>query len=85
MLLQYIQAAMSKAKYEILPDDGTYYGRIPGFKGVWANAETLEGCRLELQSVLEDWILMAVRFNDRLPTINGLRVRLPRRSHKAAG
>ncbi|MHC4441960.1 MAG: type II toxin-antitoxin system HicB family antitoxin [Planctomycetota bacterium] len=85
MLLQYIQAAMSKARYEILPDDGTYYGRIPGFKGVWANAQTLEECRQDLQSVLEDWILMAVRFNDRLPTINGLRVKLPRRSHKAAG
>ena len=85
MLLQYIQAAMSKARYEILPDDGTYYGRIPGFKGVWANAQTLEDCRQDLQSVLEDWILMAVRFNDRLPAINGLRVKLPRRSHKAAG
>jgi len=48
MLIQYIQAAMAKAKYEILSDDGTYYGRIPGFKGVWANADTLEVCRQEL-------------------------------------
>lgn len=85
MLLKYIQAAMSKAMYEILPDNGTYYGHIPGVKGVWANAETLEECREELQSVLEDWILMAVRFNDRLPVINGIRVKIPRRPHKAAG
>ena len=85
MLLEYIQAAMAKAKYEILPDDGTYYGRIPGFKGVWANASTLEACRQELESVLEDWILVAVRFNDRLPTVNGLRIKLPHAPRKAAG
>ena len=85
MLLEYIQAAMAKAKYEILEDDGTYYSRIPGFKGVWANADTLEGCREELQSVLEDWILMAIRFGDRLPVVNGLRLRLPRVPRKAAG
>ena len=85
MLIEYIQTAMAKARYEILPDDGTYYGRIPGFKGVWANAATLEACREELQSVLEDWILLAIRFRDRLPTVNGVRLRLPRREQKAAG
>jgi len=85
MLLEYIQAAMAKAKYEILPDDGTFYGRIPGFKGVWANADTLEACRQELESVLGDWILVAVRFNDRLPTVNGLRIRLPHAPRKAVG
>lgn len=84
MLLEYIQAAMAKAKCEILPDDGTYYGCIRGFKGVWANADTLEECRTELQSVLEDWILPGVRFNDRLPTVNGLRIRLPRVPRKPA-
>jgi len=84
MLLEYIQAAMAKAKYEILPDDGTYYGRIPGFKGVWAQAETLEACRAELQSVLEDWILLSVRFNDRLPSVGGIRLKVPRISRKAS-
>jgi len=49
MLLDYIKAAMAKAKYEILADDGTYYGHIPGFKGVWANAGSLEKCREDLQ------------------------------------
>ena len=85
MLLEYIQAAMAKARYEILPDDGTYAGRIPGFKGVWANADTLEDYRVELQSVLEDWILLGIRFNDRLPAVNGLQIKLPRVPHKAAG
>ena len=65
MLTTYIQAAMHQAKYEILSDDGSFYGEIPDFQGVWANASTLEKCREELQSALEDWIL--VRISDRLP------------------
>jgi hypothetical protein len=30
MLTEYIEAAMRKAKYEILSDDNTFYGHIPG-------------------------------------------------------
>ncbi len=73
MLLDYIQAAMRRAKYEILPEDGTFYGEIPDCAGVWANEATLEACRTELQSVLEDWILIKLRHNDSdLPVIDGL-------------
>lgn len=60
MLTNYIQAAMRRARYEILPDDGTFYGGIPGFDGVYANADTLEACREELEEVLEEWILLRV-------------------------
>jgi len=45
MLTKYIQAAMQRAHYEILEDDGTSYGSIPDLPGVWANAATLETCR----------------------------------------
>jgi hypothetical protein len=41
MLTKYLQAAMGKAHYEILSDDGTHNGDIPGFDGVWANGATL--------------------------------------------
>jgi len=44
MLTKYIGAAMRRATYEILPD-GTFYGEIPDFQGVYANADTLEACR----------------------------------------
>jgi len=64
MLTNYIQASMRQATYELL-GDGTFYGEIPGFQGVWANATTLEACREQLQSALEDWML--VRISDRLP------------------
>ncbi len=78
MLSQYIQAAMRQAKYEILSDDGTYYGEIPSFQGVWANAETLEGCREELSEVLEEWIFFRVSRNLSLPVVEGLRLAIER-------
>jgi predicted RNase H-like HicB family nuclease len=72
MLTNYIHAALRHAKYEILADDGTYYGEIPGFDGVYANADLLEDCRLELEEVLEEWILVRVSRNLSLPVIDGL-------------
>lgn len=34
MLLEYLRAALRHAKYEILQDDGSYYGEIPECNGV---------------------------------------------------
>jgi predicted RNase H-like HicB family nuclease len=76
MLTEYIRAAMRQAKYEILPDDGTYYGEIPGFQGVYANAKTLEECRGELEEVLQDWILFRVSKNLPLPIVEGIELRI---------
>lgn len=72
MLTDYVRAAMHRAKYEILPDDGTFYGEIPGFDGAYANADTLEECREELEEVLEEWILLRVSRNLPLPIIDGI-------------
>ena len=72
MLTNYIRAAMEKARYEIIEDDGSYYGEIPGFQGVWSNEKTLAACQCELQSVLEDWVLFGLQHADRLPTVSGI-------------
>ena len=71
MLTKYIIAAMHKATYEILPD-GTFYGEITGFQGVYANAETLEDCREQLQEVLEGWIILGLRLRHQMPVVEGL-------------
>jgi predicted RNase H-like HicB family nuclease len=63
---------MRQAKYEILSDDGTFYGEIPGFDGVYANANTLEACREELEEVLEEWILFRISKNLPLPKVDGI-------------
>jgi predicted RNase H-like HicB family nuclease len=75
MLPDYINAAMRHATYEILPD-GTYYGEIPGFQGVYANATTLEACRQELQEVLEGWIVLGLHLGHTLPEVDGLTLRV---------
>lgn len=72
MLTKYIHEAMRRAKYEILSEDGTFYGEIPGFEGVYANSSTLEECREELEEVLEEWILFRVSKNLQLPSAGGI-------------
>jgi predicted RNase H-like HicB family nuclease len=72
MLTNYIRNAMKRARYEILPDDGTIYGEIPGFDGVYANADNLETCRDELEEVLGEWILLRTYKNLVLPILDGI-------------
>ena len=72
MIVEYIQAALRRAKYEILPDAGIYYGQIPECNGVYADAENLEDCREQLREVLEQWILFRVHRNLPLPVIDGI-------------
>jgi predicted RNase H-like HicB family nuclease len=72
MLKDYIQAAMRHAKYEIFEEDKTFYGHIPECPGVWANESTLEACREELESVLEDWILAGIWWHHAIPPIDGI-------------
>ena len=69
MLRRYLDAAMQRATYEILADDGSHYGEIPGFAGVYANAETLEDCREEIEQTLEDWLLVRISRHLDLPNI----------------
>lgn len=77
MLTRYIEAAMRHAEYEMIEDDNSFYGHIPGFSGLWANAPTLEGCREELQSVLEDWLLIGIRRKMALPVVDGIDLLAP--------
>lgn len=76
MLLDYINEAMRRAHYELLEDDGTYYGEITGLRGVYANASTLERCRQQLQEVLEGWLFVRLRRNLPVPTLRGISLNL---------
>ena len=76
MLTDYLNAALRRAHYEILPDDQSFYGEIPDFTGVYASAATLEDCRVELAEVLEEWILFRVSRNLPLPVVDGLELKI---------
>lgn len=75
MLTEFIEKKLKQARYKLLKN-GTYFGAIPGLKGVWANAKNLEVCRKELREVLEDWLLLKVRDRERVP---GFSIRIDRR------
>jgi predicted RNase H-like HicB family nuclease len=72
MLTEYLNAAMAKAHYELLGGSEGFYGEIHGFQGVLAQAETLEACRGELASTLEDWLLFRISRQLPIPVVEGL-------------
>jgi len=74
MLTKYIEEAMKRAKYELI-EDGTYFGKIPRFQGVWGNDETLEGCREDLRGALEGWLVLKLWDNDDIPVLGKLALR----------
>jgi predicted RNase H-like HicB family nuclease len=80
MLIEYVTAAMAKARYEFIKNGPhPYYGSIPACKGVWATGATLEACRAELQEALDGWVTMRLRRGLKLPVIAGRSVRQPAR------
>jgi predicted RNase H-like HicB family nuclease len=61
MITEYIEAALSKARYEIIEDEEPYYGEVPELEGVWATGKTLEECRKNLAEVIDGWIVVRLR------------------------
>lgn len=72
MLTAYLDAAMRLARYELLEDEAAFYGEIPDCPGVWAKGETLEECREELRSALEDWLLFRLTRQLPIPVLAGI-------------
>ena len=71
MVTKYLSAAMRGAKYELL-EEGGFYGSIPGFEGVWAEADSLEDCRDELEEVIEEWLLFRLSRQLPVPVLDGM-------------
>jgi predicted RNase H-like HicB family nuclease len=69
MLAQFLDIAMEMAIYEIIEDDASYWGEIPGLQGVWARHQTLAGCQRELREALSDWIALRLRLGLEIPEI----------------
>ena len=69
MLANYIDKAMEQAVYEIIQEEGVYWGEIPALQGVWARHQTLESCRRELREALSDWIALRLRLGLPIPVL----------------
>jgi predicted RNase H-like HicB family nuclease len=75
MIIEYCQKALEKAEYKKL-EDGTWFAEIPGFRGVWASGKSIEECRKELITVLEEWLVLKLRDKDPIPAVDGLEVEI---------
>ena len=71
MITKYLCEAMHRAKYKIL-EDGTYYGWMEELPGVWASAGSLEECREELGSVVEDWLLLGLKLGHKISSLGDI-------------
>ncbi len=72
MLANLMDRAMESAIYELIEDEGTYWGEIPGFQGAWARGATLAGCRRELREALSDWLALRLRLGLSIPVVANL-------------
>ena len=75
VLTDYIEQAMAQAVYEEL-EDGTFGGTIPPCPGVMAFGDTRAECGEELQSTLEDWMLVGFKLGHPLPVVEGIDLNL---------
>ena len=78
MIIEYIDAALERAKYEMISDEEPYYGEVPGLKGVWATGRTLEECRKKLSEVIEGWIVIRLRKGLPIPPLGKYRIKEPK-------
>lgn len=77
MILDYLSAALESAHYELIEDEEPFYASVPGLEGVWATGKSLEECRRNLSSAIEDWILFSVRMGAPLPPVDGVSLIVP--------
>jgi predicted RNase H-like HicB family nuclease len=75
MMIEYSQKALELAQYRRL-EGRSWFARIPGFEGVWANASTVEAARTELVEVLEEWVMLKLRDGDPLPVVSGIELKI---------
>lgn len=79
MITEYINAALRKAKYEIIEDEEPYYGEISDLEGVWATGKDLEECRRNLAEVIDGWLIIRIKKGLSIPPIGKFRVKAPKR------
>ena len=78
MLIEYIEEALKRARYEIIQDEEPYYGEVTELEGVWATGKSLEQCRENLRDVLDGWILIHIQKGLVIPRLGDLQVQLPK-------
>jgi predicted RNase H-like HicB family nuclease len=75
MLIEYVEEALRRTRYEIIDDEEPYYGEIEELRGVWATGKTLEECRNNLKDVIEGWILLSIKRGLPIPKLGNFEIK----------
>ena len=75
MIIEYIEEALRRARYEKIDNDEPYYGEIEELVGVWATGKTLEQCRDTLKEVIEGWLLLSIRKGLPIPKLGDFEIK----------
>ena len=64
--IEYMNAAMAKAKYEQMKD-GRFFATIPKFDGLWAVGATKDEAAKELYEALDGWLHVHIKISKEPP------------------
>ena len=70
ILSRYVEAALQHADYE-RDEHGVVVAQIPGADGFYAQGDTFEQARENLQDVIEGNVILALQLGWEIPTIEG--------------
>ena len=68
----YIDAALTTARFERIDSGKKVYAEIPAFRGVWAQGRTRQEVKEQLRDILRGWIELQMERGGDLPSIKGV-------------
>lgn len=80
MLLEYVQEALARARYDKIEDPEPYYGEVPALRGAWATGKTLEARRETLRETIEGWVIVRLRRGLAIPKLGRIELEPARRA-----
>lgn len=69
-LQQFIENKLSKVNYEFDESVGEWVGSVKGIAGIYAQAKSVEKVREELTEILEEWVFLSLKNNQKIKGLN---------------
>jgi predicted RNase H-like HicB family nuclease len=73
-LSKYVEAALKKAEYE-KDENGIVIAKVPKANGFFAQGDTFEEARANLQDVIEGNVILALQLGFEIPHIEGVKIK----------
>lgn len=74
MLSKYVEASLQKAEYQ-KDENNAVIAKVPGASGFFAQGNTFEEARANLQDVIEGNVMLALQLGLEIPRIEGVEIK----------